>query len=147
MSKQSDYEKLKAIWYEKLEKEGFNDIESDEFTIKNPSSKLNSKYYREAEGRATAYYRLVDNFLNEYKFADRTEEIMWEYHANGMSCREITETLRKVNLIKTNRTSVWVVIKRLEQEMFNMYLTGYEEDKERLAKYAHLKTPKRKSNK
>lgn len=124
-NKSDDYDKLRAIWYQKLKDEGYNDIESDEDHLKTWSTKFASKK-SQADWQAKAtYYSMASNFLNDYPFENDLERIIWEYHANAISVRDIAITLNKAGITKTNRTTVWQTIKRLEAKMKSLYLSGY----------------------
>ncbi len=115
MKKQKTYKELKAIWYKKLEKSGFEDIESDEDHLKSWTADRVKKHihtWRERE----QYYYMATEFLDTYKFETPLEKTIWEYHANGISVRDIVILLSKVR-IKTNRDAVWLTIRRLVNRM------------------------------
>ena len=123
---ESDYEKLRAVWYKKLEREGFEDIETDENNLKSWTA---TKVRRSQDlwQAKEAYYQMAANLLNDYKFESNVEKWIWEYHADGVSVRDIVKLLKrrtKVSLI--GRGLVWTTIKRLEASMKAMYLSGYE---------------------
>lgn len=120
--KLQDYKTLKAIWYKKLEKSGFEDIEAEDERLKAWSSQFKRQRSVDSWEAKAAYYSMADSFLNDYKFASRIERIIWEYHANGLSIRGIVETLNKVRKKKTHRTEVWLTVNRLETAMKNMYM-------------------------
>lgn len=115
MTKKAEFLKLKDLWYKKLEKSGFVDIERDEQTLKRPLTSVFGKQ-RKAKNiirwRAKQdYFYMAEHFLNNFKFKNKFEENVWMYHANGLSLRNITKVLNKVKRFKTNRTTVWKVIK------------------------------------
>lgn len=121
--KPEDYEKLRAIWYKKLQKEGFKDIEQDEDNLKEWSTKFFLNHDKTTREAKESYYSMATQFLNEYNFESNLDKVIWEYHANAMSVREIAETLRKAKIIK--RTGAWVhefVVKRLRKIMKKMYM-------------------------
>ncbi len=128
MSKQkpNDYEKLRAIWYKKLEREGFNDIEQDEDNLKSWSSQFKRKVSLDSWQAKAAYYYMAESFLNDYKFESRVERIIWEYHANGISIRDIVKLLQKVR-IKRHKEQVNAVIMFLRAAMKKMYTNVYDE--------------------
>jgi hypothetical protein len=125
--KLDDYNKIRALWYKKLEKEGFKDIEDDQGRLKAWSSRFSHTRIKELYEDKQPYYNMATQFLNDYKFESRLEKIIWEYHANALSVRDITTILRKTKVAKTNRTTIWQTIKRLEEHMKRMYLIGYNE--------------------
>jgi hypothetical protein len=123
----SELKKLQKLWYAKLKKSGFNDIEQDEDNLKVWSAdKFGPKKALVQNGGWEAkeeYYRLSGWFLNEYQFATKLERLIWEEHDKGISIVDITKMLKK-RRVKTNRDKVWKTIKRLEDTMKSMYLAG-----------------------
>ena len=122
MSK-SDYDKLRKLWYEKLAAVGFEDAESDDHNLKVWSSQFARKKSVVSWEAKAAYYYMANNFLNEYEFETDLERIIWEYHANAISVRDITKLLKGVK-INTNRMTVWRTVHHLETIMKEMYLVG-----------------------
>ena len=126
MSQQpDDYEKLRALWYKKLEASGFEDIEQSDGNLKVWAGKFKSRRFQELMVNNEHYYQLVNQFLNDYQFASTRDKIIWTYHAEGLSVRDIATTLNKIKATKTNRQTVWVIIKRLEGAMKKMYVSDY----------------------
>jgi hypothetical protein len=129
MSKKADFEKLKAKWYKKLKDDGFVDIEyDDKLFVGVPTSVLGKRLKDGVWQAKAAYYSMAESFLIEYAFSNELDKIIWDYHANGISVREIAETLRKAKIKKTNRTTVWLTVKRLEKIMKQMYLLDFREE-------------------
>lgn len=140
MKKPKTLKTLQKEWYKKLEREGFKDIEKNPDTLKVYDkfqfiTKLKSRQSRLPIGQGTQfphrieafrlqaiqeYYYRANQFLNDHKFANKRERIVWEYHANGISYRDISKTLRKVR-ISIARTQVYDIVKRLRRIMFAMY--------------------------
>lgn len=125
--KKTDFEKLKDLWYEKLRKTGWKDIEQDEDNLKRWETSSN-KHRRPGLWESTeAYYQMATNFLNDYTFSDNVEKIIWEYHSEGISIRDIVVLLRKAKIRKKfTRQSIWLILERLTKSMKSMYLTGYQ---------------------
>ncbi len=124
MSRSNSKTKFKAlqkVWYDKLAKSGFEDIERDEENLKfpliNKFSESEKETYLEHWKAQRDYYYMATHFLNSYKFETKLEEIIWAYHAEGISVRDIAKLLNRVKKEKTNRTSVWQIIKKLEKTM------------------------------
>lgn len=121
--KPKDYNSLKKEWYEKLADSGFKDIEQDEFKFKHVSHA--SYFGREIVKRnyhaKSEYYSMAGQFLNSYKFESELEKVIWEYHANGISLRNIAKLLKTVE-IDMNKDSVHGVLKKLVAEMKKRYL-------------------------
>lgn len=120
MSNPSEYDKLRKVWYEKLKDDGFDDIEADDDKLKIWSSRFAQKQSVLSWEAKAVYYQMATNFLTDFKFETTRDKNIWTYHANGMSAREITRTLRKVR-IKTNRMTVWRTISRLQKLMKQLY--------------------------
>lgn len=136
----SEYEALRDKWYKKLEKvkdetypDGFTDIERNEDTLKVYSS---DKFGARRPGRSSftqnggwqakaTYYSMAARYLSEYPFETRREQIIWEYHSNAVSVRDIAKLLRKVK-IKMKRTSVWEIVKKHKGKMFELYMSDRE---------------------
>ncbi len=127
----TELERLQKVWYAKLKKEGFNDIED----ARNPDLNLtnhdafsqSNKYgqhtplWRQSKEE---YYQMATYFLNHYKFASNLEKIIWEYHTNAMSRQDIAATLKKMRLLKTGEFGVGAIIRKLKKIMF---IGAYEE--------------------
>ncbi len=116
---------LQKVWYKKLKKSGFNDLEYDEDTLKQYSSskiyrgRLNGKDYADqavSNVATESYYRLAGHFLHDHKFETEREKTIWSYHAEGKSFREIAKALRTRHY-KANKDSINVIIKKLAAEM------------------------------
>lgn len=124
MSKKTDYDRIKSVWYKKLKDEGFKDIEHDDNSI-NASSLSRSFKWKDPELRQIVqdYYAMAYHFLNEHAFTNELEKVMWEYHTNGLSIRNIVKLLNQVSSEKTNRIKVWKIIKKLEDTMKGLYLS------------------------
>lgn len=123
-----EYDKLRAEWYEKLQESGFSDIESDDFNLKNWSSKLSRKHTVEQWQAKEAYYSMASNFLNDYQFEAELDKVIWEYHANAISIRNIVELLKSANISKPYRDGVFTTIKRLKETMRDLYAPKPNDD-------------------
>ncbi len=129
MSSQASYKKERAKWYAKLKKSGFEDIEANEHSLKSWSS----KFVRADKTSITSwqakqeYYYQATHFLNSHKFETNLEKAIWEYHANGISVREIASLLNKTKVIKTNRQTIWLVVKKLRSLMKTKRKVRYEQ--------------------
>ena len=125
-SKKSDFQKVQDEWYTKLKNDGFVDIEQDEDNLKVWSAKFKTAYQKlpkEVWVAKATYYQMAENFLQDYKFATKIERIIWEYHANGISFRDIATTLNKAKVTRTNRDNIWKVVKKLKTKMYTLYVT------------------------
>lgn len=124
--KPQDYKTLKDLWYKKLAKTGFYDIEWDEYDFKDvtPSVRFSRPIVIRNWHAKSEYYSMAGRFLHEYKFASNLEKAIWDYHSNGISARNIVKLLKKVKVIKPNKDNISTIIKRLVGKMKEMYMTG-----------------------
>lgn len=124
-SPDSEYERLKKLWYKKLKDSGFEDVETDEDRLKVWSSTLFGKskgLVQNGGWQAKAsYYQMTSDFLIDNRFETEIDKVIWEYHSHGISVRDITSTLRKAK-VKTNRQYVWEIINRLQTKMKQRYM-------------------------
>lgn len=119
----SEYELQRAIWYKKLEEDGFRDIEQDEDNLKVWSSKISRGRRLELGESREAYYHMATRFLNDYQFSSDKEKSIWEYHTNGISARNIALLLQAANIKRSGRMTIWRNINRLSSFMKNMYMS------------------------
>lgn len=124
----TEYDKIRAVWYKRLEEDGFYDIEQDDNNLKVWSLSFVRKRPLELMESREAYYHMARKFLNDYAFADAKERYIWEQHAEGFGTREIAKTLLTSFQVKTNRTSVWQIIRRLEIHMKTLYILDYKDE-------------------
>lgn len=106
---------LKRIWYAKLAKSGFEDIE-----VPDSKNELLKRWHaadfaKRAQTPATffakqEYFIKATEFLNWYKFASKKELKIWTLHANGATLREIAKAT------KLKKDKVHRIIKRLLKE-------------------------------
>jgi hypothetical protein len=132
MSRQRDTPDLKTlqkIWYKKLKNTGFVDIEDTnspkEFLKTWHSSYFISRYTPETFERKEAYYRLCSHFLWDYEFESNLEREIWRLHSEGMSLRDIAQSLRSKR-IKLNKDNVNKIIIKLIKIMRTSQSEGHE---------------------
>jgi len=121
----SNLAQLKKIWYAKLKESGFQDIEYYE-----ESSYGMNRFDKHPENpevmQARAdYYQMSTHFLSDHSFESDFEKDIWEIHADGISIRNITKVLFEKQGIKTSKTKVGKIVKRLEDTMKALYLPEY----------------------
>jgi hypothetical protein len=104
-----------AFWYAKLKKEGFDDIEYGDW-MRNGVSKSLLRSPEVVRSATQEYYYAANHFLHNYKFANRRDQVVWEYHTNGVSVRNISKLLKKVR-ITISSAHIWRTIKRLQHVM------------------------------
>lgn len=130
-NKPEDYQKIRDVWYRKLERTGFEDIEQDEYNFK---TGLNSYRFKNKDvlrdyHAKSEYYSMAGQFLHSHKFASNLEKTIWEYHANAISVRNIAKLLSKVRTTrKMNKDSVNKIVQRLTTEMKRKYVTGFKDE-------------------
>lgn len=135
-----EYDDLRKIWYAKLkntkfveapknkifeldqtEETKFNDIEQSDGNLKIWSSRFRTPAAVRNWKTKSSYYYMANHFLTEHKFINKTEKLIWEYHANGASIRNIVKILKTKltdkQSAKYNRNDVWEIIKRLSNIM------------------------------
>lgn len=131
MSKKPNYEALKKIWYDKLEEEyksgksDFYDIERHESTYRtyrHSSSNKYGKFSKEWQDSKVEYYGMATRFLNEYEFTTELEHVIWEYHTNGISIRDITKLLNNVRTSPLSKTKIGEKLKNLKDIMKGLYI-------------------------
>lgn len=115
--KPKTYKQLQREWDRRLAKEGFVDAEQRDGNLKTWSSDYYLNYPDETRREAYAgYFRLAGQFLYSYQFETTVDRLVWEYHSQGKSIREIPKLLWKQR-IRLKKSSVGVIIKRLAKEM------------------------------
>jgi hypothetical protein len=122
MARKPTFQELQTKWYEKLEKSGFKDIEKKHVGEMNWPSDFVRESRMIGWQAKQEYYRMAEHFLTEHKFKNRLERIIWEYHANGISVRNIVVTLQKVKVKGLDRNVVWKIVNKLETIMKKKYL-------------------------
>lgn len=120
------FQQLKTIWYKKLAKSGFEDIEADENNLKVWSTQLRRARSLNTMDAKQQYYYMAEQFLNEFNFKSPTSQIIWEYHSNALSIKNIVKLLNKTRRKKLDHNIVWGEIKTLRKIMFSMYMPQAE---------------------
>jgi transposase-like protein len=139
--------KLKREWARKLKESGFEDIEQDEYNLKQWSNKFArpndniTNQYREVnvkpkkirnkkdefQGKQDYFYYAV-HFLNEHEFESNLQKVIWEYHTERISLRNIAKLLQKVN-IEISHESVGKIIRPLVKLMKEKYFISSGKNK------------------
>lgn len=118
--KHTEYDKARAIWYAKLRKSGFEDIEQDDDNLKAWSCKIVGYQPGVVVNQKETYYYLATQYLNYHQFEVALERSVWMYHADGLYPREIADTLNKLK-IKISKSKVWNIIKKHKTRMLTNY--------------------------
>ena len=120
-NKSKEFKALKSKWYSKLKKEGFEDIESSEDSLKVWETHVFTKRYGSTRfGAKRRYYELASHFLHEYKFDDDRTKLIWENHAAGVSIRGIV-TILKIRGFTASKDTVQKPIQKLVKLMLDRY--------------------------
>lgn len=111
-----------------MKKAGFEDIERNETDLKTSFISQAAAHHRRDsavvwEAKAE-YYRMAEHFLNEHKFESELDRVIWEYHTNAMSARNIAITLQQAGVAKLTKTPVHAIIQRLANQMRKRYLVN-----------------------
>jgi hypothetical protein len=127
VSKSTSLKDLQKVWYRKLKESGFQDIEreNDPDSLKIASINVIGRPVR---GRRLlsreVYFQLAGVFYHHHEFKDEDEKRIWELHAEGLSHREITATLKAryggvkgTKYTKYGRQRVWRTIRLLADQM------------------------------
>lgn len=118
------FKKLQDKWYGKLKKgkNGFEELETKSGALRNTTHSGGVIDKRRVGWELQAeYYRLATHFLNDHTFKSPLEQAIWQYHSDGISVRNIVKTLNKVRRKKTDRQTVWELLKDLQLEMKKLY--------------------------
>lgn len=133
--KRSSLKELQLEWDKKLKDSGFNDIEDSKGRLKTWST-----YFQQpnvtVEGVLAnqEYYNLAGKFLHDFHFDKEIHKVIWEYHANGMSIRDIVRTLGRAKVINPSvgslysRKIIFEIIRDLSNRMRRMYLARNPSD-------------------
>lgn len=114
------FKKLKAVWDKKLAKSGFNDIEQEDENLKTwTTGILKKRTSIEAYKAKETYFQLAGQFLYSHKFDSKEDMLIWKYHSDGLSSREIVKELKKSNKIKIYRMYVSQLIIKLRNQMLS----------------------------
>lgn len=122
-SAKNSFNKLKAEWDVKLIESGFKDIEYKDGSIKSCKPRSTRALDPSLRQATQEYYYMCYHFLNEHVFTSELEKVIWEYHTEGISVRNICKLLKTANVATMTRWSVWDTIRRLESIMKLKYLS------------------------
>lgn len=110
---------LRSEWYQYLEKTGFTDIESLSGQVIDHKTQIDLAYRKDFHTQAQFeakqnYYQWARGKLNDGRFNSERDKLIWEYHADGVSSRQISPRIgleqswlvRKINKIKEQLESI-----------------------------------------
>lgn len=84
--KKRSFKEEQAYWYGKLAQKGFDDIEDNNDMLKVWSSSV-ARAFKEPQAE---YYRLASQFLYDYKWDCKENELIWHLHSEGFSLTRIS---------------------------------------------------------
>ena len=111
--KNKKFKSLQKLWYKKLAKTGFVDIENT--NLPDPDIKkcdvihFNKVTPDEYETR-TKYYSLARGLLNTFAFESELHKKIWEYHSEGISTRKIEKLINE----EYKSTSIKLIIQKIK---------------------------------
>lgn len=116
MASRSELKAAQKIWYAKLKASGFEDIENEKGHIKKESSFFTKKDVVVQFEPTQVYFYNATQFLNDHKFDNEYDKIVWEHHSNGLSSRKIATAIKATGL-KSNYDRVQKIILKLRRIM------------------------------
>lgn len=122
-----EFKTLQSKWYKILKESGFSDIENSKHQLKSESWGNKETYAparQEWHASKAEYFQLATTFLNNYKFESILEQVIWEYHTNGINIRKIAETLQKAKVSTLKKSAVFNIVARLRNKMKELYVNG-----------------------
>lgn len=115
--KTEQFRKLQKEWYDRLEKEGFKDIESEKGFLKEWSSWFDTHYTAQTFESKRQYYVFAERFLLAYSFENNIEKKIWECHCEGKSIRATVEILKRDGVEFYYKNKVNKIIRHLISRM------------------------------
>jgi len=119
MPKELTYNQLRELWYAKLKKAGFQDIEDDKgYLLKYHSYKFADKSFDHTPEQmeiVQAYYSQAGELLEVFAWKDKTHKRIWELHTEGKTLKEISTALKTGRFRKLAKSQIDRVIKQYQQ--------------------------------
>lgn len=85
------FRELQKEWYDRLEKEGFEDIENSSGLPKQWALNFFRNEFNQIRYEATVeYYSKAQRLLHRYSFRNDIDKRIWELHCEGLTVREIS---------------------------------------------------------
>lgn len=124
-----EFKRLEKLWYKKLEKSGFEDLERGSGSQDKPLRSVSADEFNLFLNRTQhggfhfkqEYYRIAGHFLHDNRFESKFDKKVWSLHAQGISIRKIVKIL-KLEKIATYRKEVDETIRRLANKMKSAYV-------------------------
>lgn len=118
MIKDEDFQKLQALWYQRLKEDGFEDIENT--SLREPALiQFHSQYFfsnhtEDSIADLQDWFDFCSEFLFRYQlWQNLKEHLIWTYYCKGFSQRKIADLLFKEHQMKIHSTSVHFVLAKL----------------------------------
>lgn len=97
--KTTKFKSLQAKWYNRLKKDGFEDIEEfkegADYLKKWHCNYFQKKYHPLAFTARQHYFELACAFLNDYQFQTDLDREVWEMHCMGGTVRGIAKEFKR----------------------------------------------------
>lgn len=116
--KTKEFLELNKKWQEKLKKSGFEDIEDGKEELLVSSAIFKKKKFLKTYKIKEEYYYMATHFLNEYRFDSNIDRVVWTYHVEAISARDISKLLKKLKLGNIEKSSVSTIIVKLRRAMY-----------------------------
>lgn len=113
-----EFKELQELWYKKLKKKGFKDIESKSglLDVDKALNNVATHYTQATFTIKEDYYRLAGQFFHDHAFDTKFDRYIWENHSNGVSIRNIVKILRAMGY-RTYKREVHERLQFLVKEM------------------------------
>lgn len=124
--KDMDFLKLQKLWYGKLKKSGFIDIEERGILKDYPGSRLLRDYCRKKGNfydtsrleEKQNYFRFASQLLWTHSFRSSFEKRIFLLHSEGFSLREISKVIKR----KMSPDTIRLLLKPLRQKVYSLML-------------------------
>lgn len=121
-----EFKALRDEWYQKLKKDGFEDVEQV-VGNKDPNLKAWHSFHFQMSEHATRYsiiqpyYYHAEHFINEHEFEDEMQKRIWEMHTNGDPVRKIAVQLRTPTN-QLNKDNINEIIRAIQEKFRERYM-------------------------
>lgn len=91
--KPKDLKSVKSIWYKKLKKSGFYDIEENEHKLKRYDADYFLHLGVDKATETSQYYSNCEEFLRKHLFFSKSDRYIWRLHCTGMTEVQIAKQI------------------------------------------------------
>ena len=111
--KKKDLKALQSLWYSKLKKSGFEDIEVSETKLKRYDAEYFLAKGADEATETVEYYNECEEFLRRHVFFSKSDRLVWRLHCTGLTEEEIAKQL------KVQQPAISKVLARLTKVMLD----------------------------